>query len=296
MREWLRKRIGGYLDAVRLGATNEGVTNTLMRECDALAAPVPPADGAGGPIGWIVRIKDVKCFYWEHRVAEWKAGEFEDQHGVTATIDPVFLRSPSATGAAEPVALADHSEIGRKVSNQPWDIQSAIMTIAAHCTALTDEHPIGIVADLAGCISQNCLELANALAAAPVRGDREAVAPKAIAEAFSDWAWNKKGEAIGNMLAHEAAKVSFNAGAQWAVSLHVQPGAGEREAALRVVPRRPYIEDEPDGYLESDNCWIENNKEAVLQFLQSAVTRQPHPSSSEEVTAEQAEDISRRST
>lgn len=41
--------------------------------------------------------------------------------------------------------------------------------------------------------------------------------------------------------------------------------------AMRVKPRRPYIEDEPDGYGESDDCWIENNKQAVLQFLESSL-------------------------
>lgn len=63
-----------------------------------------------------------------------------------------------------PIPLADHDEIGRKVFSLPWEIQAAIVTITAHCTALTDECPTGTVADLAGCISQNCLELANALA------------------------------------------------------------------------------------------------------------------------------------
>jgi len=67
----------------------------------------------------------------------------------------------------ERIPLADHDEIGRKVLGQPWAIQSAIVTIAAHCTILTDKHPTGDVADLAGCISEACLELANALAAQP---------------------------------------------------------------------------------------------------------------------------------
>lgn len=72
------------------------------------------------------------------------------------------------------IPLADHDEIGRKVLGQPWAIQSAIVTIAAHCTVLTDKHPTGDVADLAGCISQTCLELANALAA-PAQCDVQSV-------------------------------------------------------------------------------------------------------------------------
>lgn len=36
-----------------------------------------------------------------------------------------------------------------------------------------------------------------------------------------------------------------------------------------VTPRRPYIDDEPDGYLESDRDMAENNSEAVLWFLEN---------------------------
>ena len=36
-----------------------------------------------------------------------------------------------------------------------------------------------------------------------------------------------------------------------------------------VISRRPYDDDLPDGYLESDNDFIENNKEAVIWFLEN---------------------------
>jgi hypothetical protein len=65
--------------------------------------------------------------------------------------------------AEEPLPMADHDEIGRKVLQEPWEIQKAVVTIAAHCTAIRDEQPTGKVADLAACISTCCLELANAL-------------------------------------------------------------------------------------------------------------------------------------
>lgn len=64
---------------------------------------------------------------------------------------------------AETIPLADHDEIGRKVLDQPWDIQKAIVTITAHCTAIRDEQPTGRVADLAACISICCDELATTL-------------------------------------------------------------------------------------------------------------------------------------
>jgi hypothetical protein len=69
----------------------------------------------------------------------------------------------------EAIPLADHDKIGKLVLSQSWEVQSAIVTIAAHCTALTDEHPTGQVADLAGCISLCCLELAHALATPPAQ-------------------------------------------------------------------------------------------------------------------------------
>ena len=75
--------------------------------------------------------------------------------------DPMTVRT--SPDIAESIPLADHDDIGRKVVGQPWAIQAAIVTICAHCTVLTDKHPTGDVADLAGCISQCCLELANAL-------------------------------------------------------------------------------------------------------------------------------------
>jgi hypothetical protein len=35
-----------------------------------------------------------------------------------------------------------------------------------------------------------------------------------------------------------------------------------------VTPRRSYIDEEPDGYLESDRDFMENNREAVIWFLE----------------------------
>lgn len=36
----------------------------------------------------------------------------------------------------------------------------------------------------------------------------------------------------------------------------------------RVQKRRPYIDEEPDGYLESDRDFMENNRDAVIWFLE----------------------------
>lgn len=63
------------------------------------------------------------------------------------------------------VPLADHDEISRLVLSQPWEIQKQVVTIAAHCLALVDGE--SAVDDLAGCISQCCLDLAKALSTAP---------------------------------------------------------------------------------------------------------------------------------
>lgn len=37
----------------------------------------------------------------------------------------------------------------------------------------------------------------------------------------------------------------------------------------KVQPRRPYIDDEPDGYQESDRDFCENNMDACVWFLEN---------------------------
>jgi predicted RNA-binding protein with RPS1 domain len=40
------------------------------------------------------------------------------------------------------------------------------------------------------------------------------------------------------------------------------------QAGINVIPRRPYIDEEPDGYLESDNDFVKNNHEVVVKLLE----------------------------
>jgi len=102
------------------------------------------------------------------------ASAFDPEAQFDADADRILVAQAGAADAVnvrEPVPLADHDEIGRKIFNQPWEIQKAIFTIAAHCTVLTDDLKVSLgsamIADLAGCISQCCLDLANALASPP---------------------------------------------------------------------------------------------------------------------------------
>ena len=37
----------------------------------------------------------------------------------------------------------------------------------------------------------------------------------------------------------------------------------------KVIPRRPYYENEPNGYLESDLDWFENNRHTAIWFLEN---------------------------
>ena len=37
----------------------------------------------------------------------------------------------------------------------------------------------------------------------------------------------------------------------------------------KVIPRRPYIEEEPNGYLEGDRDWLENNNDTAVWFLEN---------------------------
>jgi len=41
------------------------------------------------------------------------------------------------------------------------------------------------------------------------------------------------------------------------------------EETIRINSRRPYDDDNPDGYLESDKDFVLNNIDACLQFLES---------------------------
>jgi|688.fasta_scaffold43595_9 hypothetical protein len=40
------------------------------------------------------------------------------------------------------------------------------------------------------------------------------------------------------------------------------------QAGIKINPRRLYWDDEPDGYLESDNDFILNNQEIVIKVLE----------------------------
>jgi hypothetical protein len=40
------------------------------------------------------------------------------------------------------------------------------------------------------------------------------------------------------------------------------------QAGINVIPRRPYIDEEPDGYLESDKDFLLNNHEVVVKLLE----------------------------
>ena len=40
------------------------------------------------------------------------------------------------------------------------------------------------------------------------------------------------------------------------------------QAGINVIPRRPYIDEEPDGYLESDKDFLLNNYEVALKLLE----------------------------
>jgi hypothetical protein len=73
-----------------------------------------------------------------------------------------------AKPSGEVLPLADHDQIGRNVLGLPWAIQSAVVTIAAHCTVIRDKQPTGDVADLAACISMDLLDLSVAVRALAV--------------------------------------------------------------------------------------------------------------------------------
>ena len=40
------------------------------------------------------------------------------------------------------------------------------------------------------------------------------------------------------------------------------------QAGVRLQARRPYFDEEPDGYLESDNDFTQNNMEAIITLIE----------------------------
>lgn len=79
------------------------------------------------------------------------------------TVSPNETTSEHRVGIDQTLPLADHDQIGRNVQGLQWEIQSAVVTIASHCTVIRDKHPTGEIADLAACISQDLMELSVAL-------------------------------------------------------------------------------------------------------------------------------------
>ena len=53
-------------------------------------------------------------------------------------------------------------------------------------------------------------------------------------------------------------------------SLHPAGSAIPPMPSKKVIPRRPYDDRRPDGYLESLRDWATNNSEAVEWFLENA--------------------------
>ncbi len=42
---------------------------------------------------------------------------------------------------------------------------------------------------------------------------------------------------------------------------------------FNIEARRPYIDDEPDGYLESDNDFVQNNSDSVVALLEGGLQK-----------------------
>jgi hypothetical protein len=165
-REQIARMIGGDIFGTpdsQVGPVTRAVRRDALAKADAILA----LTSAVAPDGAREALETIKCYLYSVPPDKpWIAD-------CRAIADRALALTPSEPDvvAREVIPLADHDEIGRKVSDQPWEIQEAIVTITAHCTALTDEFRYGKVADLAGCISQCCLELAAALTQAQEPGE-----------------------------------------------------------------------------------------------------------------------------
>ena len=45
------------------------------------------------------------------------------------------------------------------------------------------------------------------------------------------------------------------------------------QAGMTLKPRRPYYDDEPDGYMESDLDYLDNNLEATRAFFEGGLEK-----------------------
>ena len=45
------------------------------------------------------------------------------------------------------------------------------------------------------------------------------------------------------------------------------------QSGMKLNPRRPYDDDQPDGYMESDDSMIDNNLEAIQEFLDGGLKK-----------------------
>lgn len=238
VREALRERIGGYIDAIRLGATNEGVTNAIMRDVDRLSASVPLADRATG-----VSIEQLKknisdewgshlCYRNSTTTERFCAPEHCRCADIARAILASYSLSPPCAGAAEPVAT-------------PQQVQEACAQVADRAAG-SDEAWAAKYSDeamkfeqrahRAKTIAASIRAMISPVVAPPVRGDREAIAQvryvhghynlrDVLLEGFQAMKFVQPEKAVDDML-------------DAILSLPVQSGAGEREAAIEQVSKR----------------------------------------------------------
>ena len=45
------------------------------------------------------------------------------------------------------------------------------------------------------------------------------------------------------------------------------------QSGMKLNPRRPYDDDQPDGYMESDDSMIDNNLKAIQEFLDGGLKK-----------------------
>lgn len=193
VREALQKKVGGYIDAIKLGASKEGVTRSLMRDIEALSAPMPSPDGAGEK-----RVKlSLVIEALESAANDARKNNISGFDALTGIAILLKRDPPSATGAAEPVAWRTKNDFGQwSFSENPlWDTSEPLY------------------------------------ATPPVGGDREALlwaadvaakGAKQCSDGDSEWHEGFRYAAENTALGIEADL------RRAAAALPVQPGAGER--------------------------------------------------------------------
>lgn len=199
------------------------------------------------PSGWTITRSDERIVV-QHVSGAFYAAAKEGESGIAESI--LYMLANSLLSATlSPAHIEDGEEVEVVgtliIGEQGWD--NAIELNPGPVMALADAHPKSAMPLMTVAQHQRIVSARASKAAPRVEDERER--SRAVQAAFNDWAWNKKGEAVGRMDGQSAAIAGFHAGAEWQAraALSAPPAAGWTRAE-----QHDDISGDFEGY-----CWID---------------------------------------